>query len=59
MEVTVEYKSGKKTITVTVECQTATTNWAAECAKKVKEAVAAMQQVFPEDKEIRDGRTRR
>lgn len=59
MEVTVKYKSGKKTIKVIVECQTATIDWAAECAKKVKEAVDAMQKIYPEDKETRHGKAGR
>jgi len=49
MKVRVTWTSGGKEVEVEVSCQTATVNWAEECAAKVKEAVEAMEKIFPRD----------
>lgn len=53
IKITVTYKSNGKEVKVEVECDTALTTWAEDCAKKVAEAVKAMEGVFPPDKKVR------
>ena len=56
IKITVTYKSKGKDIKVEVECNTALIGWPDDCAKKVKEAVDAMEKVFPPDAVIGDKR---
>ena len=58
MKVEVSWTSGGKQVKVEVECDTALKGWADACAKKVKEAVDAMEKLFPRDKETHHGEER-
>ena len=55
MKVEVTWKSGGKDVKVTMDCDTALRGWAEACAKKTKEAVDALQKLFPKDKETQHG----